>query len=181
MQLIRLYFIVFVLLIFNLTGIAYANSSLANGFQGLIWGQNLNDFSEKNSMQDVSAPLRGKELGKDEFAYKRFNHDSIGGVSQFNILYFFWHDQFEAINAYSQGRDKFDKLTEAIIHKYGKPTYIENNQYFNRMVWTNNKVEMVMAMSGDDNLVHFYMKSLIIEKEKMRWEKANKPVPNSGW
>lgn len=166
----------------NLITIAHAKSSLTNGFQGLIWGQTLNDFSEKNSMQDISAPLRGKELGKDEFAYKRFNHDDvIGGVRSFDIFYFFWQDKFEAVNAYSQGYDKFYKLAEFIKKGLGNPTLIETNPCFNRLVWRTTRTEIVLTISGDEHLVQFYMKSLIVEKEKKRREQANKPTPYNGW
>jgi hypothetical protein len=164
---IQLSFLLCILLMFNLITIAHAKSSLANGFHGLTWGQALNDFSEKNSMQDVSAPLRGKELGKDEFAYKRFNHDNvIGGVSSFDIFYFFWQNKFEAVSAYSQGYDKFDELAEFIKKRLGNPTLIETNPCFNRLVWRTARAEIVLTISGDEHFVQFYMKSLIIEKEK---------------
>lgn len=169
---------------FNLITIAHAKSSLANGFQGLIWGQTLNDFSEKNSMEDVSVPLRGKELGMDEFAYKRFSHnDSIGGVSSFDILYFFWQDKFEAVRAYSQGRDKFYQLAGFIKENLGNPTFIETNQCYNRLVWRTARTEISITMSGDDHLVQFYIKSLILEKEKEkeRWEQVHKLARYSGW
>lgn len=181
MKRIQLFCMVCILLTFNFVTIAQAKSPLPSGFQGLIWGETLSDFSESNSMQDVSAPLRGKEIGPDEFAYMRLNHDNvIGGVSSFTILYFFWQDRFEAINAYSHGRDKFDQLSDAIIRKFGDPTSFENNEYVDRMVWTNAKVEMVLTLSGDDKVVHFYMKSLILEREKKRLEQVHQPI-QSGW
>ncbi|HEY3426099.1 MAG TPA: hypothetical protein VGL27_14975 [Negativicutes bacterium] len=164
-----------IFLILNVTTIANAKSPLPNGFRNLIWGQTLNDFSEKNSMQDISILLKEKELEKDESAYKRLNNDNmISGVGPLEIVYLFWRGKFEAINAYTQGHYNFDALVESAKKNFGNPASKENNQYFNRIVWQNKKTEIVITMSGNDNLVHLHMKSLAIEDEKKKWKKAHK-------
>ncbi|MBP2636478.1 MAG: hypothetical protein H6Q72_2385 [Firmicutes bacterium] len=161
---------------------ADAKSSLPYGFKGLIWGQTLDDFQENKTMKDVSTSLGNKVLGKDESAYKRLNNDNkIGGVDFANFIYIFWHGKFSAISAYTQGSDKFTQIVGSTQKKFGRPNYIEENQYCKRIVWTNSKAETVITMAGDDDVVHFYMRSRSIEKLQSRWEKTNKPINHVEW
>jgi hypothetical protein len=161
---------------------ADAKTSLPYGFKGLIWGQTLNDFQEKEIMKDVSPSLGSKILGKDESAYKRLNNDNkIGGVDFVDITYIFWRGKFRAITANTQGSDKFAQLADSTRKKFGRPNYIEENQYCKRIVWINSKAEIVITMAGDDDVVHFYMRSNSIEKLKSRWEKAKKATIHEEW
>jgi hypothetical protein len=164
-----------VLSLLSLITSANAAAPLPHGFRGLVWGQALEDFAEKSSMQDTSSAFEDKFLGKNETAYKRLHDDNIiGGVKFTAVTYIFWRDKFKAITAYTAGSDKFTQLINLTKKNFGRPKSIEENQYCKRVIWSDKQTELVITMAGDDHPVHLYMRSLAIENLENRWEKASK-------
>ncbi|WP_371377717.1 hypothetical protein [Sporomusa aerivorans] len=161
---------------------ANAATPLPHSFRGLVWGQALEDFGEKSSMQDTSSAIENKFLGKNETSYKRLYDDNIiGGIKFTAVTYIFWRDKFKAITAYTAGSDKFAQLINVTHKKFGRPKSIEENQYCTRVIWSDKQTELVITMAGDDNTIHLYMKSLAIENSENRWEAAGRSPAHIEW
>lgn len=155
------------------------------GFRDLYWGAVLDNLPEKNNMKKI---ITVKNLDPEESKYSKINENPmIGGVGPFTIEYVFWRNRFAGIEAYSYGRENFNKLVTSATEAFGDKKRIEDISNFKRLVWQIGKTEISITIWGDEEYsqVHLSMKSLNIESRRSDLKKIQKQQKKSlsqlGW